>query len=114
MDGEQSREAANAAGLAAVRIRDLLKQIVPNHWQEAELDVVAVGEAGDHLCSIVGPIRNQDSDEKIHDLPQNLCDAIEDYCLATFVQGIQWKRCAIRLLTTKSGGKYFGADFSYD
>jgi hypothetical protein len=114
VDDEKRHEMANATGMTSIRVRDLLKQVVPEHWIGATLEVVVSDEDEDHLFSIVGPICNQDSLEVIHDFPDGLLEAIEDHYLAFLSYGINWKRCVIRLETLRSGGKLIGEELFYD
>lgn len=100
--------------MASIRIRELLKQVVPEEWLEAQFEVVAAGQEEDNLCAIVGPIRNQDSNEEIHDFPEGLHDAVEDYWLANLSYSIGMKRLLFRLGTLKPGSKYIGTEYFYD
>ncbi|MDE0837204.1 MAG: hypothetical protein OSA84_12725 [Akkermansiaceae bacterium] len=113
MDDERLKE-AEARSAIAVRIRELLKQVVPENWIEAQLEVAAC-QADDRLCEIVGPIRNQDSLEEIHDLPVGILDAVEDYLLLNVSYNICCTRYIFRLGTyTTSSKKYIGVQYFYD
>lgn len=114
MDEEYSKELLTAGVRAQVRIRDLLKQVVPPDWIEARFEVVVAGPSEDHICSIVGPIRNMDSDEEIHDLPEGLLDAVEEFCLIDLISGLRCTRYVHRLATLSSGSKYIGVYYIYD
>ena len=114
MNDEEDQDMAKATLYTAMRIKELLEEVVPGYWPGATLEVVASGQDEDHLCSIVGPIRNSETSEVIHELPEDLLEAIEDNYLAHVSYGVSWKRCTYRLGNSKPGYNYISTQHFFE
>ena len=96
-----------------LRLKKILREIMPEDWHEGELLIRQEDPNEDALCRIEKTFHNPHSAEKIHDLPKDLIDAIDDLFLHFLERKSPWKSCLISLTRTRTGGTMLQIKFSY-
>ena len=110
---DQEKQTAKAIGEATLKIKRLMIECIPDSWHEGELLVKEADSSCDRLCSIVTPLRNPDSNEKIDDLPSGILDAVEELYMAFIPHQRPWKSCLISFPRGKSGNRNVHTSFFY-
>ena len=111
-EGENNRK-DTGCGEINLRIKKILHEIMPDDWHEGEMSIRQADPHEDTLCRIEQTFHNPDSTEKIHDLPKDLLDAIDDLFLNFIERKTPWKSCLIVLTRTRTGGTMLQIKFFY-
>jgi hypothetical protein len=111
-EGKNNRK-DTGSGEINLRIKKILREIMPDDWHEGEMSIRQADPNEDSLCRIEKTFHNPDSTEKIHNLPEDLLDAIDELFLNFIERKSPWKSCLIVLTRTRTGGTMLQIKFSY-